>query len=65
MFLLFHDKVRPFVEKMEIDEARKYVLTNYHPVFKLQYDQNRQERVEILNFKDAECQESIGSSSTG
>ena len=75
-FFIVCDKVRPFLEKMTIDEARQHVLTNFNPIrtggkaiesdhnteflkVNLQYQKKKQERVELFNFKNLECQENF------
>ena len=71
-FLVVCDKVLPLVEKMIVDEARQHVLTNFiggksvesdhnNEILKLnmQYHEQKKERVEIFNFKNAQCQENF------
>ena len=73
-FFIVCDKVRPYLEKMVIDEARRHVLTNFNPIrtggkaiesdhnteilkLKMEYQKKKQDRIEIFNYKNIECQE--------
>ena len=77
-FFIVCDKVKPYIEKMVIDESRQHVLTNFNPIrtggrsvesdhntqilrLKLDYYQRKDQRIELFNFKNLECQETFKS----